>query len=102
MGAMPHLSRGVDPGTLGPRVSYGVFARGRPYRTLEVKLPAFIPPGAEAYKRDLPDAEVHLLDAGHFALETHAEEIAALVRDFLERALPMEKPAVDRLSTSGI
>lgn len=64
--------------------------------------PAFIPPGAEAYKRDLPDAEVHLLDAGHFALETHAEEIAALVRDFLERALPMEKPAVDRLSTSGI
>jgi len=63
--------------------------------------PAFIPPGAEAYKRDLPDAEVHLLDAGHFALETHAEEIAALVRDFLERALPMEKRAVDRLSTSG-
>ena len=63
--------------------------------------PAFIPPGAEAYKRDLPDAEVHLLDAGHFALETHAEEVAALVRDFLERALPMEKRAVDRLSTSG-
>lgn len=50
--------------------------------------PAFIPPGAEAYKRDLPDAEVHLLDAGHFALETHADEIAALIRDFLGRVLP--------------
>ncbi len=47
--------------------------------------PAFIPAGAEAYKRDLPDAEVHLLDAGHFALETHADEIAALIIDFLER-----------------
>ena len=50
--------------------------------------PAFIPPGAEAYKRDLPDAEVHLLDAGHFALETHANEIASLIRDFLSRVLP--------------
>ncbi|SFD51498.1 alpha/beta fold hydrolase [Roseivivax sediminis] len=49
--------------------------------------PAFIPSGAEAYKRDLPDAEVHLLDAGHFALETHAEEIATLIRDFLGRVL---------------
>lgn len=49
--------------------------------------PAFIPPGAEAYKRDLPDAEVHLLDAGHFALETHHEQISAHVRDFLERKL---------------
>ena len=50
--------------------------------------PAFIPAGAEAYRRDLPDAEVHLLDAGHFALETHADEIAVLMRDFLKRALP--------------
>lgn len=49
--------------------------------------PAFIPPGAEAYKRDLPDAEVHLLDTGHFALETHAGEIAVLIRDFLGRVL---------------
>ena len=49
--------------------------------------PAFIPAGAKAYKRDLPDAEVHLLDAGHFALETHADEIAALIRDFLARIL---------------
>ncbi|MEU2118748.1 alpha/beta hydrolase [Streptomyces sp. NPDC016459] len=45
----------------------------------------FGPAGAEAFARDLPDAEIHLLDAGHFALETHGEEIAALVRDFLGR-----------------
>jgi pimeloyl-ACP methyl ester carboxylesterase len=49
--------------------------------------PFFLPPGAEAYKRDIPDAEVHFLDAGHFALETHHEEIAALMRDFLSRKL---------------
>lgn len=45
----------------------------------------FIPPGAEAYRRDLPDAEIVLLDAGHFALETHAAEIGATMRRFLER-----------------
>ncbi|MFF2020198.1 alpha/beta fold hydrolase [Streptomyces sp. NPDC058171] len=45
----------------------------------------FGPAGAEAFARDLPDAEIHLLDAGHFALETHGPEIAALVRDFLDR-----------------
>lgn len=49
--------------------------------------PFFIPPGAEAYKRDLPEAEVHLLDTGHFALETHANEIAGYIRDFLGRKL---------------
>ncbi|MFB6451248.1 alpha/beta fold hydrolase [Bradyrhizobium tunisiense] len=49
--------------------------------------PAFVPAGALAYKRDLPDAEVHLLDAGHFALETHHREIAVIVRDFLKRSL---------------
>ncbi|QGN55019.1 alpha/beta fold hydrolase [Novosphingobium sp. Gsoil 351] len=49
--------------------------------------PAFVPAGAEAYKRDNPTAEIHLLDAGHFALETHAGEIAALILDFLPRAL---------------
>lgn len=47
----------------------------------------FIPPGAEAYARDNPDAEIHFLDAGHFALETHHEEVAALMRDFLDRRL---------------
>ncbi|CAL9341911.1 Cis-3-alkyl-4-alkyloxetan-2-one decarboxylase [Streptomyces sp. enrichment culture] len=45
----------------------------------------FGPAGAEAFARDLPDAEIHLLDAGHFALETHGPEIAALVSDFLGR-----------------
>lgn len=48
----------------------------------------FIPPGAEAYRRDNPEAEVHLLDAGHFALETHCEEVTNLMRDFLARQLP--------------
>jgi pimeloyl-ACP methyl ester carboxylesterase len=46
--------------------------------------PFFIPPGAEAYKRDNPNAIVQLLDTGHFALETHVEEIAAARRHFLE------------------
>lgn len=50
--------------------------------------PFFIPPGAEAYRRDLPEAEIHFLDAGHFALETHSAEIAQLMRNFLERKLP--------------
>lgn len=52
--------------------------------------PAFLPAGAEAYRRDLPDAEVHLLDAGHFALETHADEIASLIVEFLGRRLPTD------------
>ncbi|MFC9895439.1 alpha/beta fold hydrolase [Nocardia sp. NPDC127579] len=43
--------------------------------------------GARAYLRDLPDAELHLLDAGHFALETHGAEIAELIREFLGRVL---------------
>lgn len=46
---------------------------------------AFLPAGAEAYRRDNPDAEVHLLDTGHFALETHHAEIAALMLAFLAR-----------------
>jgi pimeloyl-ACP methyl ester carboxylesterase len=48
--------------------------------------PFFLPAGAEAYQRDLPDAEIHFLDTGHFALETHADEIAAYMRDFLARS----------------
>lgn len=47
--------------------------------------PFFLPPGAEAFKRDIPDAEVRFFDTGHFALETHAVEIAATIRDFLSR-----------------
>lgn len=49
--------------------------------------PFFIPPGAEAYKRDIPEGEVHFLDTGHFALETHHEEIASRIREFLKRKL---------------
>jgi len=45
--------------------------------------PFFIPPGAEAYRRDNPNARVELLDTGHFALETHVEEIAAAIDDLL-------------------
>jgi pimeloyl-ACP methyl ester carboxylesterase len=47
--------------------------------------PFFLPPGAEAFKRDIPGAEVRFFDTGHFALETHCEEIAAAIRDFLSR-----------------
>lgn len=47
--------------------------------------PIFPPAGAEPYKRDLRDLEYHLLDTGHFALETHGQEIADLIRDFLGR-----------------
>ena len=45
--------------------------------------PFFLPPGAEAFKRDIPQAVVRFLDTGHFALETHAVEIAAAIREFL-------------------
>jgi len=45
--------------------------------------PFFLPAGAEAYRRDLPDAQVRLLDTGHFARETHASEIAAAIWSFL-------------------
>ena len=45
--------------------------------------PFFLPPGAEAFKRDIPDAVVRLFDTGHFALETHALQISAAMRDFL-------------------
>jgi pimeloyl-ACP methyl ester carboxylesterase len=47
--------------------------------------PFFLPQGAEAFKRDLPGAVVRFLDTGHFALETHAEQIATSIRDFLAR-----------------
>jgi pimeloyl-ACP methyl ester carboxylesterase len=46
--------------------------------------PFFLPPGAEAFKRDIPNADVRFFDTGHFALETHAEPIAAAMREFLK------------------
>ena len=49
--------------------------------------PFFLPPGAEAFKRDIPSAEVHFFDTGHFALETHHREIGEAIREFLGRKL---------------
>ena len=45
--------------------------------------PFFLPAGAEAFRRDIPDAKVRFFDTGHFALETHASEIAAAIRDLV-------------------
>jgi pimeloyl-ACP methyl ester carboxylesterase len=45
--------------------------------------PFFLPPGADAFKRDMPKADIRFFDTGHFALETHAAEIAAAIREFL-------------------
>jgi pimeloyl-ACP methyl ester carboxylesterase len=47
--------------------------------------PFFLPPGAKAFTRDNPNAEIHFFDTGHFALETHANEIAAKIQSFLKR-----------------
>jgi pimeloyl-ACP methyl ester carboxylesterase len=47
--------------------------------------PSFVAAGAEAWRRDLPDAEIHLLDAGHFALDERVDDIALLTLDFLAR-----------------
>lgn len=52
----------------------------------------FVPAGARAYLRDVPSAELHLLDAGHFAVEEQAVAIAKLVTRFVER-LPSALPA---------
>jgi pimeloyl-ACP methyl ester carboxylesterase len=47
--------------------------------------PFFLPAGAEAFKRDIPDADVRFFDTGHFALETHVAEIATAIGEFLAR-----------------
>jgi pimeloyl-ACP methyl ester carboxylesterase len=49
--------------------------------------PFFLPAGAEAYRRDVPSVDVRFYDTGHFALETHANEIGTAVREFLGRHL---------------
>jgi pimeloyl-ACP methyl ester carboxylesterase len=49
--------------------------------------PFFLPPGAEAFKRDNPKAEVQFFDTGHFALETHSAEIGAAISNFLAKHL---------------
>jgi pimeloyl-ACP methyl ester carboxylesterase len=48
--------------------------------------PFFLPAGAEAFRRDIPSADVRFLDTGHFAQETHCAEIAEAIRDYIGRA----------------
>src|SRR6185437_6504131 len=55
--------------------------------------PFFLTPGEEAFKRDNPNAEVHLYDTGHFALETHAQQIAETIRGFLARTVKVSASA---------
>lgn len=55
--------------------------------------PFFLPPGAEAFKRDNPNAEVHFYETGHFALETHHREIGETIREFLGRNLTAQVTA---------
>jgi pimeloyl-ACP methyl ester carboxylesterase len=55
--------------------------------------PFFVSAGAEAFKRDNPGAEIHFYDTGHFALETHHQEIAKAIRDFLDRKLTSQTSA---------
>jgi pimeloyl-ACP methyl ester carboxylesterase len=57
--------------------------------------PFFLPAGAQAFRRDNPDAEIELLDTGHFALESHGAEIAAIIRDFLARKLQRQLPQAE-------
>jgi pimeloyl-ACP methyl ester carboxylesterase len=49
--------------------------------------PFFLPPGAEAFKRDIPSADVRFLDTGHFALATHPNEIASAIQEFLPKTM---------------
>ncbi|KST59660.1 alpha/beta hydrolase [Methylobacterium sp. GXS13] len=68
--------------------------RGHPLPTLVLwgrYDPSFLVPGAEAYRRDMQTAELHILDAGHFALDEATDEVARLTRDFLARHIETEK-----------
>jgi pimeloyl-ACP methyl ester carboxylesterase len=47
--------------------------------------PFFLPPGAEAFRRDIPNADIRFFDTGHFALETHAQEIGVAIGEFLAK-----------------
>lgn len=77
------------PGNLALYPSWHEYLRERRPRTLIVwggNDPFFTADGARAYLKDLPDAELHLFDTGHFALATHLEEIAPRIRDFVMAA----------------
>jgi pimeloyl-ACP methyl ester carboxylesterase len=58
--------------------------------------PFFVPAGAEAFRRDNPQAEIHFYPTGHFALETHCREIAAAIREFLDRTLGSRSASAQR------
>jgi pimeloyl-ACP methyl ester carboxylesterase len=60
----------------------------------------FIPPGAEAFRRDIPNAAVEFLDTGHFALETHLENIVVSMRAFLAKHIITTRPAASSGSSS--
>ena len=49
--------------------------------------PSFIPAGAKAFKRDLPNAKIHFVPSGHFALESHHTEITNYIKDFMKRVM---------------
>jgi pimeloyl-ACP methyl ester carboxylesterase len=55
--------------------------------------PFFLPAGAEAFKRDIPDADIRFVPTGHFALETHVAEIAAAIREFLSHVGGVGSPS---------
>lgn len=57
------------------------------------KDPFFLPPGAEAFKRDVPNADIRFFDTGHFALETHCGEIAKAINEFLARTFALQARA---------
>jgi hypothetical protein len=59
-----------------------------------------LPAGAEAFKRDIPGADVRLVDTGHFALETRVQEIATAIGEFLTRSLSPQH-AVQAASEKG-
>jgi pimeloyl-ACP methyl ester carboxylesterase len=55
--------------------------------------PFFLPPGAEAFRKDLPNAKIQFLDTGHFAIETHVTEISAAIKDFLSANIASQMKA---------
>src|SRR5262249_15565744 len=63
--------------------------------------PFFVPAGAEAFKRDIKNAKVTFFDTGHFALETHCDEIAVAMRDFL-RGVDLRAPRRDETFREGV
>ena len=62
---------------------------------------SFDPGEPERYRKDVPNAEVHVLEAGHFALDTKADEIAALVRGFMQRQNRLEGGRMPHLRCSS-